>query len=172
MGFGKFSDDKKGSTHFKIELYDFDSGDAVYVDGKRQFLTVKGAKSRAFINGQEQAIAQENKRKDSAYSHDRNIGVLARRMANLVVSGLIDIGDDEPDIIEFEGIDELSQEDRNAIRTRLKNAFVDVTDLLVLVQEEVVKDANFLPKQEKPLSEPSSNEGGTTQLQMEASSPA
>lgn len=172
MGFGKFSDDKKGNSVFKIELYDFDSGDAVFIDKKRQFLTVKGAKSRAFINGQEQAVAQENKRKDSAYSHDRNIGVLARRMANLVVSGLIDVGDDEPDIIAFENIEDLNQEERTAIRARLKSAFVDVTDLLVLVQEEVVKDANFLPKQGKPSSAPSSKESGTTQPQLEASSPA
>ncbi len=175
MGFRKYKNSNSADLVHKIELYDLETGDPALLDGRRQFIVVKGGKSQAY----KKSIDQENaklKRKNMAnsdLSFDDQINTLARRLSMLVVSAYVDVGDDnESDIIEFTDIDALPGETRDIERGRLISFFSEVTDIAILVNAEVVKDVNFLPGRAKTLSDMLSNENGTTQPQQEATTAA
>ena len=174
MGFGKYKNEKSADLVHRIELFDLATGDPAMAKGKRQYLTIKGAKSLEYKNALENEAAQNKRRNRSPedLNIDENVKTLARRLAKLVVSAYIDVSDtDEPDLIEFNDISKLSGDDREMQRSRLRELFADVTDLSIMVNDEVVKNINFLPGRGKTLSDLLSSESGTEQSPREVSNP-
>lgn len=166
MGFRKNKNSNQAGLLHRIDLFDFSTGDPALIEGRRQYLIIKGSKSLAY----QHSIDQENallKRKGMANADQKvseQIATLARRMSIMVVSAFIDAGEeDQPDIIEFNNIDELTSEQRDKEQKRLRELFADVTDLAVVVSDEVIKSSNFLVGQGQSLSCLLSKESGTTQ---------
>lgn len=172
MGFGKFKNANSADLVHKIELYDFGTGDpAVLADGRRQHITIKGSKSKAWESAVEREAAASKKRGDAdTFSFTGNAKILARRISEIVVSALIDVSEtDEPDMIEFANIDALTSSERNAVQSKLRTLFVEVTEIATQVNDEAVKGSNFLPGRGQSLSALLSSENSTVPSQATAS---
>lgn len=174
MGFGKYKDEKAADLVHKIELFDFETGDPALHNGRRQFFIVRGGKSRGYQNAIEKEAAH-NKRKGAdaeSFTFEKNAKSLARRLAEVIVAAYVDVGDGEVDLIEFNDIDSLTGQERDQMKARLRNALTEITDLALLINAEVVKDANFMPQHGKTLSSLLNNESGTTPQPVIASQAA
>lgn len=173
MGFGKYKNANQAELLHRIDLFDFGTGDpAVLPDGRRQHITILGEKSRAYQNAVERESAQRKNKQgaDAAFTFEESSKVLARRLAEVTVSALVDISDtDEPELIEFANINELSPKDREIALGDMRKLFTSITDLALKVNEEVTRSANFLPGRGLPLSSLSSSVSGTTPSSMEKS---
>jgi len=155
MGFGKYKNKNSADLVHRIELFDFETGDAAMAEGKRQQITILGQKSRRYQNHVEGEEAQKKRKKGAAnnFSFEESQRVLARRLAAVVVSVYIDVGDDDPDIIDVPDISKLDSDERQIVRGKLRDTFAAISDLAIVVNEEVVKDSNFLPGRAKTLSD-------------------
>lgn len=171
MGFGRYKNVNQAELLHKIELFDFATGDPAVVNGRRQYIVIRGEKSRAYQNAVEREQAQaKRKGKDSGFSFEESAKTLARRLSEITVAAFIDVSDtDEPKIVQFDNIDTLSEQDRENARADMRNLYAEVTDLALLVNEEVTKGANFLPGRGQTLSSLFSNASGIAPSQTAAS---
>jgi|GEM_PF-4460671 len=173
MGFGRYKNTKSADLVHRIELFDFATGDPAMANGRRQHITIRGEKSRAYQSAVEQETAQAKRKNKGAadFTFKESVSVLARRLSSIVVSAYVDAGDDEPDIIEFDDIDALPDVDRENEKHRLRNLFTEVSDLAVVVNNEVVKSANFLPGQGQTLSSLLNSKSGTEEAPEKETQP-
>ena len=166
MGFGKYKNANSADLLHRVDLYDFATGErAVLPDGRQQFVIVRGGKSLQWQSAIEREAARNKKKGKSAddFSFAVNARVLGNRLSEVVVAALVDIGDDVPDVIDFQDISKLMAQERNKVKGQLAGAFTEITDLAMYVHDEVVKDSNFLPDQGQNLSALLNSEPTTTQ---------
>lgn len=164
MGFRKYKNTISADLVHKVELFDLETGDPAMANGRRQFVVIKGQKSRAYQSAVEkEEAAKKRKNGGDVFTFKQNEAILARRLSGLIVGAYIDAGEDEPDIIEFDDISQVDKDERGILRERLRELFVEVTDLALAVHEEVLKNENFIPGQGQSLSDLLSKESGTAQ---------
>lgn len=174
MGFGKHKDRNSAELLHRIDLYDFATGEPALHNGIRQHFIVKGGKSNAYKNALEEEAAYSARTGKNAerFSFAKQQKVLANRLTRLIVSAYIDVGDEGVvDLIEFKDINELEPQERNEMQSRLRTALSEITDLALLINEEVVNNANFLPGRGKSLSDLLSSKSTTEQPRTAPSSP-